>query len=159
MPQRTSKILLVRLTANKNALLFWIRVTFFARYTVWFGITRSDQNKANDYFRFSTISYFNWFPLHTRIKASFAVYLTHGVYRNSDYTFVTVTLLQLLILFVIVRFTFFGTIVLIKFLIFRFIRIFLVSPKALNFSQQSGFPKSPKGPSCHNVRQNVLGIF
>ena len=34
MPQRTSKILLVRLTANKNALLFQIRVTCFARYTV-----------------------------------------------------------------------------------------------------------------------------
>ena len=34
MPQRTSKILLVRLTANENALLFQIRVTCFARYTV-----------------------------------------------------------------------------------------------------------------------------
>ena len=34
MPQRTSKILLVRLTANRNALLFQIRVTSFARYTV-----------------------------------------------------------------------------------------------------------------------------
>ena len=33
MPQRTSKILLVRLTANRNALLFLIRVTSFARYT------------------------------------------------------------------------------------------------------------------------------
>ena len=30
MPQRTSKILLVRLTANRNALLFLIRVTSFA---------------------------------------------------------------------------------------------------------------------------------
>ena len=38
MPQRTSKILLVRLTANKNASLFQIRVTCFARYTVWFGL-------------------------------------------------------------------------------------------------------------------------
>ena len=34
MPQRTSKILLVRLTANKNAPLFQKRVTCFARYTV-----------------------------------------------------------------------------------------------------------------------------
>ena len=34
MPQRTSKILLVRLTANKNASFFQIRVTCFARYTV-----------------------------------------------------------------------------------------------------------------------------
>ena len=34
MPQRTSKILLVRLTAKKNASLFQTRVTFFARYTV-----------------------------------------------------------------------------------------------------------------------------
>ena len=34
MPQRTCKILLVQLTANKNASLFQIRVTFFARYTV-----------------------------------------------------------------------------------------------------------------------------
>ena len=34
MPQRTSKILLVRLTANRKALLFLIRVTSFARYTV-----------------------------------------------------------------------------------------------------------------------------
>ena len=34
MPQRTSKMLLVRLTANRNALLFLIRVTSFARYTV-----------------------------------------------------------------------------------------------------------------------------
>ena len=39
MPQRTSKILLVRLTANRNALLFLIRVTSFARYTVWFGVS------------------------------------------------------------------------------------------------------------------------
>ena len=61
MPQRTSKILLVRLTANKNALLFQIRVTCFARYTVWFGVTRSDQNAVNDYFTNSTITYFNWF--------------------------------------------------------------------------------------------------
>ena len=30
MPQQTSKILLVRLTANKNAFLFQIRVTSFA---------------------------------------------------------------------------------------------------------------------------------
>ena len=34
MPQRTSKILLVWLTANRNALLFLIRDTSFARYTV-----------------------------------------------------------------------------------------------------------------------------
>ena len=34
MPQRTSKILLVRLIASKNALLFQIRLTYFARYTV-----------------------------------------------------------------------------------------------------------------------------
>ena len=34
MPQRTNKILLVRLTANRNAVLFVIRVTSFARYTV-----------------------------------------------------------------------------------------------------------------------------
>ena len=38
MPQRTSKILLVRLTANKNALLFQIRVTCFAHYSD-FGVT------------------------------------------------------------------------------------------------------------------------
>ena len=50
MPQRTSKILLVRLTANKNALLFQRRVTCFACYTVWFGVTRSDHNTVNDYF-------------------------------------------------------------------------------------------------------------
>ena len=34
MPQRTSKTWLVRLTANKNLLLFQIRVTCFVRYTV-----------------------------------------------------------------------------------------------------------------------------
>ena len=56
MPQRTSKILLVRLTANRNALLFLIRVTSFARYTVWFGVTRSDQTTVNDYFTLSTIT-------------------------------------------------------------------------------------------------------
>ena len=32
--ERTSKILLVRLTANENAFLFQIRVTSFAHYTV-----------------------------------------------------------------------------------------------------------------------------
>ena len=67
MLQRTSKILLFRLTANKNAFLFQIRVTSFARYTVWFGVTRSDQNTVNDYFTLSTITYFDWFPLHTRM--------------------------------------------------------------------------------------------
>ena len=66
MPQRTSKILLVRLTANEKALFFQIRVTSFARYTVWFGITRSDQNTVNDYFTLSAITYIDWFPLHTR---------------------------------------------------------------------------------------------
>ena len=65
MPQRTSKILLVRLTANRNALLFLIRVTIFARYTVWFGVTRSGQTTVNDYFTISTITYFDWFPLHS----------------------------------------------------------------------------------------------
>ena len=50
LPQRTSKILLVRLTADKNAFLFETRVTCFARYTVWFGVTRSDQSTVNDYF-------------------------------------------------------------------------------------------------------------
>ena len=54
MPQRTSKILLVRLTANRNALLFLIRVTSFARYTVWFGVTRSDETTVNDYFTLPT---------------------------------------------------------------------------------------------------------
>ena len=49
MPQRTSKILVVRLTANKNAVLFQIRVTCFARYTVGCGVTRSDQNTVKDY--------------------------------------------------------------------------------------------------------------
>ena len=53
MPQRTCKILLVRLPVNKNALFFQIRVTCFARYTVWFGVTRSDQNTVNDYFTHS----------------------------------------------------------------------------------------------------------
>ena len=38
MPQRTSKILLVRLTANKKASFFQTRETCFARYTVWFGL-------------------------------------------------------------------------------------------------------------------------
>ena len=28
----------------------------------------SDQNTVNDYFTLSTITYFDWFPLHTRIK-------------------------------------------------------------------------------------------
>ena len=50
MPQRTSRILLVRSTANKNKLIFLIRVTCFARLTVWFGVTRRDQNTVNDYF-------------------------------------------------------------------------------------------------------------
>ena len=75
MPQRTSKILLVRLTANKNALLFQKRVTCFARYTVLFGVTRSDQNAVNEYFTLSTITYFDWFPLHTQMEASFGVIL------------------------------------------------------------------------------------
>ena len=82
MPQRTSKILLVRLTATKNALLFQIRVTCLARYTVWFGVTRSDQNAVKDYFTLSTITSFDWFPLHTRMEASFRVILIHGVYQN-----------------------------------------------------------------------------
>ena len=34
MPQTNSKILLDRLTANKNAFIFQIRVTCFVRYTV-----------------------------------------------------------------------------------------------------------------------------
>ena len=34
MPQRTNKILLVRLKANENAFLFQIYVTSFARYTM-----------------------------------------------------------------------------------------------------------------------------
>ena len=50
MLQRTRKILLVLLPGKKNALLFQIRVTCFARYTVWFGVTRSDDNTVNDYF-------------------------------------------------------------------------------------------------------------
>ena len=66
MPQWTSKILLVRLTANRNAFLFLIRVTSCARYTVWFGVTRNDQTTVNVYFTLSTITYFDWFPLHTR---------------------------------------------------------------------------------------------
>ena len=49
MSQRTSKILLVRLTTNKNALFFQIRVTCFARYTVWLGVTREDQETVFDY--------------------------------------------------------------------------------------------------------------
>ena len=53
MPQRTSKILLVRLTAKRNAFLFLIRVTSFARYSVWYGVTRSDQTTVNDYFTLS----------------------------------------------------------------------------------------------------------
>ena len=68
MPQRTSKIFLVRLTANKNALLFQIRVTCFARYTVWFGVTRSDQNAVNNYFLltvYTKILY--WFQLFSLI--------------------------------------------------------------------------------------------
>ena len=82
-PQRTSKILLVRLTANKNAFLFQISVTSFARYTVCFGVTRSDKNTVNDYFALSTITYFDWFPLHTQMEASFGVIFTHGVYENA----------------------------------------------------------------------------
>ena len=82
MPQRTSKILLVRLTANKNAFLLQIRITSFTRYTVWFGVTRSDQNTVNDYFTLSTTTYFDWFPLHTWMEASFGVNFTHGVYQN-----------------------------------------------------------------------------
>ena len=34
MPQRTSKLLLGRLTANENAFLLQIRITSFAQYTV-----------------------------------------------------------------------------------------------------------------------------
>ena len=34
IPQRTSKISLIRLPSNKNAFLFQIRVICFARYTV-----------------------------------------------------------------------------------------------------------------------------
>ena len=83
MPQRTSKILLVRLTANKNAFLFQIRVSSFARYTVWFGVTRSDQNTVNHYFTLSTLTYFDWFPLHTwMMEASFGVIFSHVVYQN-----------------------------------------------------------------------------
>ena len=50
MPQRTSRILLVRITANKNASIVLIRVTSFAQLTVWFGVTRRNQNTVNDYF-------------------------------------------------------------------------------------------------------------
>ena len=32
------------------------------------------------YFTLSTITYFDWFPIHTRMEASFRVILTHGVY-------------------------------------------------------------------------------
>ena len=84
MPQRTSKILLVRLTANTNALLFQKGVTCFASYTVRFGVTRTDQNAINDYFTLSTVTYFDWFSLHTRMEASFRVISTHGVHQNSS---------------------------------------------------------------------------
>ena len=49
MPQRTSKISLVQMNTHKNAVLFQIRVTYFARYTVLFDVTRSDQNTLNEY--------------------------------------------------------------------------------------------------------------
>ena len=83
MPKRTTKILLVRLTANKNAFLFPIRVTSLARYTVCFDCTYSDESTVKDYFTLSTITYFDWFPLHPRMEASFGVIFIHGVYQNS----------------------------------------------------------------------------
>ena len=46
-------------------------------------IRRIDQIAVNDYFTLSTITYFDWFPLHTRMETSFRVILTHGVYQNS----------------------------------------------------------------------------
>ena len=46
MPQRTSKILQVRLTANRNAFSFLISVTSFARYTVDPRLTGSVYPKA-----------------------------------------------------------------------------------------------------------------
>ena len=89
MPQRTSKILLVRLTANRNALLFLIRVTSFARYTVLFGVTRSDQNTVNDYFTLSTITYFDWFPHHIRRRKLIVlhfnlVHILTGIHFQSE---------------------------------------------------------------------------
>ena len=79
MPQRTSKIFYKQ--PIKKAFLFPIRVTSFARCTVWFGVTRSDQNTVKDYFTLSTITYFDWFLHHTRKEASFGVFFTHGVYQ------------------------------------------------------------------------------
>ena len=51
--------------------------------TLWFGVTRSDKNAVNDYITLSTITYFDWFPLHTQKESSFRVILTHGIYQNS----------------------------------------------------------------------------
>ena len=36
----------------------------------------------NGYFTLSTDTYFDWFPLHTWMEASFGVIFTHGVYQN-----------------------------------------------------------------------------
>ena len=89
MPQRTSKILLVRFTANRNALLFLIRVTSFTHYTVKFGVTRSDQTTVIDYFTLSTITYFDWFLLHTRRRKLIVlhinlVHILTGIHFQSE---------------------------------------------------------------------------
>ena len=63
MPQRTSKILLVRLTANENS--------YYSKYALRVLLVTlcdlaSDQNTVNDFFTLSAITYFEWFPLKTR---------------------------------------------------------------------------------------------
>ena len=81
MLQQTSKILLVRLTANKTRSYFRYALRVLL-VTLCDLTSRSDQNTGNDYFTLSTVTYFDWFPLHTRIEASFGVNFTHGVYQN-----------------------------------------------------------------------------
>ena len=83
MPQRTSKILLVRLTANKKLLISDTRYEFCSSH-VCFDVTRSDQNTVNERFTLSKYTYFDSFPIHTRLEASLGVVFSHGVNQVSS---------------------------------------------------------------------------
>ena len=75
LPQRSSKFLLGRITANRNALLFETRVTCFDRKTMGIVVACSDQKTVNNCFTLSTFTLFEWFQHHTQMEASFGVIL------------------------------------------------------------------------------------
>ena len=80
MPQQTSKILLVGLTATKNGFYFRYALRVPPVSLCDLGYTRSDQNTVDDYLTLSTITYIDWFlvsTLHTRTEVECFCYTSH----------------------------------------------------------------------------------